>query len=1242
MAKQTVLLQHVWARAAEMYETDGRSAMTADYFVLAFLQTLNEQAADQLPHRLKTAAVLDEIKEAESMLSAYPFTRDHARNRIAEWIHDVGYSATWDEMIFTDIERAVQASAGEKPFDVPMYIKRILEQPTEAIKVNIISTATPAEDPSAAWLSEMESLLATLDEKTAPAAEADATVVADAEAESASPAASEASDEGEDEAEEGEGESPVSAYSSDTEAEIAAALAASGFTQAEETAVPKAAVPADESDEEPAVADATPPADARPDKHEKSESGVERLARTVKETHAIQKKLLDVVYGQDQAINAFVSGYFQSKLMECCRTGITKPQATFLFAGPPGVGKTFLAESAARALKLPFCRFDMSEYSDKEANLAFCGSDKVYKNAKAGNVTSFAAAHPRCVLLFDEIEKAHINVIYLFLQMLDAGRLRDNFTDEEVSFSNAVIIFTTNVGKNLYDDPGVINLSALPRKQILKALASDVDPITRAPLFPAAICSRFASGNVVMFNHLDASNLFAIAQRELQKNVEGFASSTKITVDVDSKVPAAIMLSEGGKADARTVKGRANAFFHEELYELFRLLSSEKMNISATQIGKINIDVTLTGASEDIRAMFVNSKTPEVLVFAGGTMGRAVKLALADITCYVTGDIEEARDIIFNHDISIVLCDINCGAVKTELQLLNSEDVRSVGRDFLTEALTKYDYPVYLLQSSKNEISSEEFLSFAKIGVRDILTVGNQGSGFAEQVLAKCEVAYQQKNMHRLARENKVLTYKTYQTVSTDRTEATIHMFDFRLELAADAEDSKSILSNISKPNIHFADVIGAKDAKEELAYFVEYLKSPAEYMRKGVRAPKGVLLYGPPGTGKTLLAKAMAGESDVTFLRAEGNQFLKRYVGEGAEAVHDLFTAARKYAPSILFIDEIDAIAKDRSSGAGETSSDVLTAFLTEMDGFNTDTTRPVFVLAATNYDVTPGASRSLDPALLRRFDRRIYIDLPDKAERRRYLEMKAAQYQAVTLSPEQIENIAIRSTGMSLAELESVFEMALRNTIRTRTGVVDDAIFEEAFETFNSGERREWKKETLTRTARHEAGHALLCWLSGEKPSYLTIVARGDHGGYMQHGDHENKGTYTKAELLSRIRTALAGRAAEIVYYGEEDGVSTGASGDLQTATRIAEQMICNYGMDDAVGMSFVSSRELDAGYGQIVRERVNALLRAELANAVALIRENRAGMDGMVEALLDRNHLKEQEIDEIFRTAGAVPLA
>ncbi len=957
-------------------------------------------------------------------------------------------------------------------------------------------------------------------------------------------------------------------------------------------------------------------------------SGVARLARVVADTQRIQSELLEVVYGQDQAINSFVSGYFQSELMSFSRADSKKPQAMFLFAGPPGVGKTFLAETAAKSLGLPFCRFDMSEYSDKEANFEFCGSDKVYKNAKAGNVTSFVAENPHCVLLFDEVEKAHLNVIHLFLQLLDAGRLRDNFTDEEVSFTRAILIFTTNAGKNLYEDPTVTNLSSISRKKVLKALSTDLHPLTGAPLFPAAICSRFASGNVIMFNHLGASNLHRIVKSELGKNISTFAESTGIKIETDDKISSAILFSEGGKADARTVKGRANGFFHEELYELFRLLDANGASVS--DLKKIKVNASLKGASADIVKMFGGKEKPEVLIFAEDKMASPCKKKLSGIVCHTASRIEDAKEILFNHDIALILCDVTCRAEKTEKKLLNAEDMESVGIDFLSYVLERYSIPVHIIEKNDGDINGQEFLSFAKLGASDLLAVSS--ASFGKTVLEWCNAASQQANMLKLARENKVISYKTAQMLSADKSEAEISLFNFTMSLATDIEDSGSVLDNVSKPSVRFDDVIGAGDAKDELKYFVEYLKDPIKYMRKGVKAPKGVLLYDPPGTGKTMLAKAMAGESDVTFLTAEGNQFLKKYVGEGAEAVHKLFNAARKYAPSILFIDEIDAIAKDRkTSGQGDAVGDILTAFLTEMDGFKTDTSKPVFVLAATNYDVEPGGSRSLDAALLRRFDRRIYIDLPNKAERKRYIEMKMSQNSIIQISAEQIENIAIRSTGMSLAELESIFEMALRTAIRSNDNAVGDAAFEEAFETFSSGEKKEWSPELLERTARHEAGHALLCWISGEKPSYLTVVARGNHGGYMQHGDTEGKAIRTREDMLARIRTSLAGRAAEMVYYGDE-GISTGASGDLDNATRVATNMICYYGMDEKLGLACIEPDKAGAYY-ETVHNRINEILAHELESTIATIEKNKAAIDATVKVLLEQNHLKGNEIDAIF---------
>lgn len=309
-------------------------------------------------------------------------------------------------------------------------------------------------------------------------------------------------------------------------------------------------------------------------------------------------------------------------------------------------------------------------------------------------------------------------------------------------------------------------------------------------------------------------------------------------------------------------------------------------------------------------------------------------------------------------------------------------------------------------------------------------------------------------------------------------------------------------------------------------------------------------------------------------------------------------------------------------------------------MDGFVNDSSKPVFVLAATNFDVEPGKDKSLDPALMRRFDRRVYIDLPNKDDRIRFLKMKIEKNHALDISNTRIDNIAMRATGMSLAELDSVVELALRSAIREGSTSVNDAILEEAFETFNSGEVKKWDVSQLERVARHEAGHAFLCWLSGETPSYLTIVARGNHGGYMQHAEQEGKAIYTKDELLARIRTSLGGRAAEIAYYGERDGISTGASGDLASATNVAQQIVCTYGMDDEFGLAVVHGAVASNGTMSVeVRASVNRILKEQMSEAVKLISENKDKIDSLVEELMSKNHLNGSEIEQaITKTAGA----
>ena len=958
------------------------------------------------------------------------------------------------------------------------------------------------------------------------------------------------------------------------------------------------------------------------------------VAMLTEKTKNIYNELVQSVFGQDNAVSVLTSGYFRAELLSLTDKKRTRPKATFLFAGPPGVGKTFLAEKAAEALKLPFQRFDMSEYSDKESNIEFCGSDKVYKNGKEGNVTTFVEKNPKCVILFDEIEKAHINVIHLFLQILDAGRLRDNFTDKEISFTDAIMIFTTNAGKQLYGDSDSSDFSGVTRKVILKALQNDVNPETGISYFPAAICSRFASGNVVMFNYITAHNLREIAKKEVLRHSRNFEKEVGIKVVIDEPVFTALLFAEGGAADARTIRSRAELFFDDELFELFRLLNSDSVETGIENLEAIHIGVDLPTDNEEIYGLFNRKESFEVLVFAAKEYYDQC-VEMSPETKFINAcDIDSARKILHDHDISFVLVDIMFG-ISENKKYLNVEDVDSKARDFLWFVReNQSDIPIYLMQTPERELNVEEKKSFLSQGVRGVIAVSDNDE-FVSEIKSINEQLYQQKSMNILARANKLVSYETAQLIKNRGRTAEIKLFDFEMKVAVDAEDSKNILSNVSKPDVRFEQVIGAEDAKKELRYFVEYLKNPKKYIGTGVSTPKGVLLYGPPGTGKTMLAKAMASESDVTFITAEGNQFVNKFQGEGRDRVKKLFRVARKYAPSILFIDEIDAIAKERRGGDNSGDIEVtLTAFLTEMDGFKNDTTKPVFVLAATNFNVEPGTDKSLDPALMRRFDRRLYIDLPTKAERIRYIRMKLSEKTAIELSEDKIGSIAVRSTGMSLAELESVIELSLRTAIRDGNLKVTDEIFEEAFETFNSGEEKQWDAAQLERTARHEAGHAFICWQSGETPSYVTIVARGNHGGYMQHGDNEDKGMYTKDELLAKIRTSLGGRAAEIVYYGEKEGLSTGAGSDLVSATNTAQHIICTYGMDENFGLAVIDQNSARTGELSLkVREAVNKMLAEEMQNAVKLIEENKSAIDALVEHLLQENHLSGDAINDIF---------
>lgn len=456
---------------------------------------------------------------------------------------------------------------------------------------------------------------------------------------------------------------------------------------------------------------------------------------------------------------------------------------------------------------------------------------------------------------------------------------------------------------------------------------------------------------------------------------------------------------------------------------------------------------------------------------------------------------------------------------------------------------------------------------------------------------------------------------------------------------------------NKDNPTVRFADVAGVDEALAELEEVREFLAEPEKFTRLGAKIPKGVLLYGPPGTGKTLLAKAVAGEAGVPFYSISGSDFVEMFVGVGASRVRDLFKEAKSNKAAIIFVDEIDAVGRQRGVGMGggnDEREQTLNQLLVEMDGF--DGTSNIIVIAATNRpDV-------LDPALLRpgRFDRQVGVDAPDLKGRQRILEVHAAGKpidRRVDLA-----SVAKRTPGFTGADLANVMNEAALLTARDGGNVIDERAIDEAIDRVMAGPQRSSRimsEHERKVTAYHEGGHALVAAaLRNSAPvTKITILPRGRALGYTMVMPQDDKYSTTRHELLDQMAYAMGGRAAEEIVFHDP---STGASNDIQKATDTARKMVTEYGMSAKVGSVRLVAKDSDpflgggAGGGNqhsdalayTVDQEVQALLEQAHDEAFEILTENRDILDALAYALLERETLLENEIADIFKDVRKRP--
>ena len=941
--------------------------------------------------------------------------------------------------------------------------------------------------------------------------------------------------------------------------------------------------------------------------------------------------LLDVVKGQDAAIVKFVQGYNQGELLKRFEKG-KKPKSYFFFFGPPGVGKTLLAETAAESLGIPHKIFNMSEYASHQSHDGLIGIEPIYKQAKEGTLVKFVRENPECLLIFDEIEKAHINVIRQFLQILGSGKLRNVFLNEDTDFSKTTIIFTSNVGKELYADRS-LNLTSLPEKVIIDTIQKECDA-TGMPVLPLEICSRIASGNTIMFNHLSVRHLAEMVKSNFDKIVEGMSTEYGVNITYAKELPLLFLYNRGGEIDARVAVGQSGKFLKNEIYELMRQLENSPKDTN--EVKSIQIDVDWNGIDPELMHLFKNEDKSEILVFSD----QKELFDMVNDEQYVIHRATAMEEVekMLKYDVDAVFIDPFLGSGENNESVLSISDYNTDGVRLLHRILeTEAELPIFLLEMDRtfSEVDRRTFLQEGAVGTVQVNT--EQGMSFKREFVQIMEELYMEKKSCEFTQRGWVVDFNTKQELTDNADMVKILFYNLKKRRAVDADSRNSILSDAEKPNVRFADVIGAEKAKEELNYFVKYLQNPKRFLMDGGRAPKGVLLYGPPGTGKTMLARAMAGESDVTFLQTSATEFQNKYVGESEANIRRIFSKAKKYAPSIIFIDEIDAIGKKRTGDSNTASTEsMLNALLTEMDGFVTaDSSKPVFVLAATNYGVgaeSDGIS-SLDEALIRRFDNKIYVDLPKESERNQYILLMLKKKNITTVSEETAQSIAERTTGQSLAILQNVIELAQRNATKEGRPVSDDDMLT-ALEEYIYGEKKDHTPEYYKEVAIHETGHAFVAYLSGNKPSYITIESRGSFGGYMQHANQEEVTGYTREDILGRIRTALAGRAAEEVFYGKAKSLNTGASSDLKNATQWAWRMLCTYGMEEEQLVVLDKSEVLNSPMAAEYVAKINEILKTEMKNTIEIISNSKDKIQSIADVLVKENRLTGAEFEELMK--------
>ncbi|GMV41633.1 MAG: hypothetical protein AMXMBFR64_33490 [Myxococcales bacterium] len=936
--------------------------------------------------------------------------------------------------------------------------------------------------------------------------------------------------------------------------------------------------------------------------------------------------LKERVFGQDQAIRALGEAAFHATVSPPSQG----PRGVLTFLGPSGVGKTWLAECFAEELArirgeaIGFRRFDMGTFGGPQNFEQLFGTEQFYKGSRPGTLTGFAKDTPRAVIVLDELEKAHPTTLQALLAVFDKGEVVDKALERPVDFRGTWFIVTTNLGQQLFAGPnsaGVLHAGGASPELVYDILTArgEAGAEGSTPGLPPELVSRLAKGGAVALGALETRHTLRIVGRACET-----ASDTP-SVRPSRDAAFMLLLSLLPQLDARRVAARTSTWASELVRGAHQVCRSE---LHAANPERLSVRVEVVGeAAAWLRARLEAPRLRVLVVDDGDDVRRLVAAELGASVEVQRATSGEAVALAQRLRPDVVLLDLCIDQPQSSAVV--------TGGDAVLEALrTALPWlPVVLFSENvdgRGAFESVVARVLARGGARAFIPLRRDHTDplAAEDLVARVRAVVDDVLLDRVLREqvraHKAVRLRTEFAWDAGATEVVARIVGVSEQVAIAAADRSASIRFAGIPTDRLDDLVGLERARRRLRQVVRWLSDPSTLEAFGARPPRGFLLAGPPGTGKTMLARALAGEAGLPFLAMSAGELQSKWVGESEERIRELFQRAQAYAPAIVFIDEIDAVAGRRGEVATHAHS-VLNQLLACMDGFQV-ADRSVFVLAATNHP------EGLDPAIRRpgRFDEVIAVERPNAAARQTFFERRLAP---LDVSGADLPRLVRATAGLTPAELDRIAREAAYAAAADGRQRLEGADLLDAARLVRFGAEREdlqVRPDELRVTAWHEAGHAVahLTLLPDDPIELLTIVPN-ERGalGFLASQRDEARHDLTRDRVRRQLVVALAGREAER-RLGGDDALTAGARSDLEQATRLAAAAVGEWGFDEAVGPLFAPA----LGDPALVRRRARVWLAEAAQAAKALLDERQDLVAALAEALLERESLDGAAVAEV----------